>query len=275
MTTTPARRPRALALAAAVALGALLTLPAGATGPDAAGPQVSGEQVVDVPPTESCTVDLAKDVSFRNTAYSDGKGTSPDVPFYGTYDPTCGTGPWAKVVVTLTASVDGGTQFDRIGDVMVNGIELLHFTTPEGEDGVTTWTSTRDVTAEAAGLTVSGPSYVQIGNQTDGTYTGIFHASASLTFYRATAAYPAPRQADQVLGVVPRGVNDMAAVWQPADRPGRSLVLPVNTTNLTAQVFTSGHGSCEEDWWAGSAVARPPAWHPAGAGVGVGRATMC
>jgi hypothetical protein len=200
-------------------------------------------------------VTLAKDVSFRNTAYANGRGSAPDVPFYGTYRPTCGRGPWAKVVVTLKASVDGGTQFDRIGDVMVNGIELLHLTTPEGEDGLTTWTSTRDVTAEAAGLAVPGSSYVQIGNQTDSTYTGVFHASAFLTFYRATRSHPAPRQAHQVLGIVPRGVNDLASISRPKDRLGRSVVLPVNTTNLTAQVFTSGHGSCEEDWWGGSAVA--------------------
>jgi hypothetical protein len=246
---------RLLAAAAAAALGILLTVPAGATGPDAAGPQVSGEQVVDVPPTPSCTVTLAKDVSFRNTAYSSGQGAAPDVPFYGSYRPTCGRGPWAKVIVTLKASVDGGTQFDRIGDVMVNGIELLHFTTPEGEDGVTTWTSTRDVTPESAGLGVPGPSYVQIGNQTDSTYTGVFHASAFLTFYKATRSHPAPRPAHQVIGLVPRGVNDTASITKPKDRLGSTVVLPVNTTNLTAQVFTSGHGSCEEDWWGGSAVA--------------------
>ena len=255
MTTSSSRRRTVLAVAAAAAVAALLTLPAGATGPDVAGPQVSGEQVVDVPPTASCTVDLAKDVSFRNTAYSDGKGSSPDVPFSGTYTPTCGTGPWAKVVVTLKASVDGGTQFDRIGDVMVNGIELLHFTTPEGESGLTTWTSTRDITAEAAGLDVSGPSYVQIGNQTDSTYTGIFHASAYLTFYKATKAYPAPRAAHDVIGIVPHGVNDLATISQPKGRVQGTFTVPVNTTNLTAQVFTSGHGSCEEDWWAGSAIA--------------------
>jgi hypothetical protein len=58
-----------------------------------------------------------------------------------------------------------------------------------------------------------------------------------------------------VLGLVPRGVNDMASISRPKDRVGSTVLLPVNTTNLTAQVFSSGHGSCEEDWWGGSAVA--------------------
>ena len=101
-------------------------------------PQVHGEMVTGIPSTPSCTDTVVTDFRFHNTAYG------ADAPFTGDYQPTC-PGPWSKVVLTMTSKVKTGTQFDRTGDVLIGGIEMLHFTTPEGEAGETDWTISRDV----------------------------------------------------------------------------------------------------------------------------------
>ncbi|MGZ6826320.1 MAG: peptide-N4-asparagine amidase, partial [Mycobacteriales bacterium] len=199
-------------------------------------PQVHGEMVTGLPSTPACTTTVVKDFRFHNTAYGS------DAPFTGDYVPTC-TGPWSKVVLTMSASVRTGTQFDRIGDVLIGGVELLHLTTAEGEAGETTWSVQRDVTAYSSLLAQRQPVYFIIGNQTDSTYTGDFYGTLSLTFYRGTATVP-----DRVLGLNP-GV-DRGLPTRSKDAPlVSSVTVPTNATALTAEVFASGHGAEEEDWW--------------------------
>lgn len=200
-------------------------------------PQVHGEMVTGVPTGPSCTVTVVKDFRFHDTAYG------ADAPFTGDYVPAC-AGPWAKVVLTMSARVATGTQFDRIGDVLIGGVELLHLTTPEGEAGETDWTVSRDVTAYSSVLTSTQPAYFVIGNQTDATYTGDFFGTLSLTFYRGTpSGVP-----DEVLGLSP-GV-DRGLPTRSAGKPLTSTVtVPHDTTSLVGEVFASGHGAEEEDWW--------------------------
>jgi hypothetical protein len=235
---TLAPRPRR-ALVLAVSLVCLLAGGAAAvTDPlDGPYPQVHGELVTGVPAGPSCTVDVVKGFRFHNTAYG------ADAPFTGDYVPSC-PGPWSKVVLTMSAAVRTGTQFDRIGDVLIGGVELLHLTTPEGESGETDWTVSRDVTPYSAVLRSRQPAYFVIGNQTDATYTGDFFGSLSLTFYGG----PAPSVPDVVLGLndeVQRGLPTRSG-----DQPVTSHVtVPRNTTSLVAEVFASGHGAEEEDWW--------------------------
>ena len=200
-------------------------------------PQVHGELVTGIPSAPSCTVQVVKDFRFHNTAYGS------DLPFTGDYVPAC-PGPWSKVVLTMSAFVRTGTQFDRIGDVLIGGVEMLHLTTPEGESGETDWSISRDVTEYASVLRDRQPAYFIIGNQTDDTYTGDFYGSLSLTFYRGAAA-PTP---DLVVGL--NSAVDRGLPTRSGDQPLTSAVtLPQNTTSLTAEVFASGHGAEEEDWW--------------------------
>jgi hypothetical protein len=199
-------------------------------------PQVHGEAVTGIPSTPSCTTTIVSGFRFHNTAYG------ADAPFTGDYVPTC-VGPWSKVVLTMSAAVKTGTQFDRTGDVLIGGAELLHLTTAEGEAGETDWSIQRDVTEYASLLSTSEPTYFIIGNQTDGTYTGDFYGTLSLTFYAGTAQVP-----DRVIGLNP-GV-DRGLPTRSGDQPLTSAVtVPVNATSLTAEVFASGHGAEEEDWW--------------------------
>jgi hypothetical protein len=204
-------------------------------------PQVHGEAVTRVPATPSCTTTIVTGYRFHNTAYGG------DAPFTGDYVPTC-PGPWSKVVLTMSAAVKTGTQFDRIGDVLIGGAELLHLTTPEGEAGETDWTIQRDVTQYASLLGTAQPTYFIIGNQTDGTYTGDFYGTLSLTFYGVGATAPAATPPDQVVGL--NSAVDRGLPTRSGDKPLTSTVtVPKNTIGLTAEVFASGHGAEEEDWW--------------------------
>ena len=200
-------------------------------------PQVHGEMVTGIPAGKPCTVTVVKDFRFHNTAYGQ------DAPFEGDYVPGC-AGPWAKVVMTMSATVKTGTQFDRIGDVLIGGVTLLHLTTAEGESGETSWSIQRDVTEYSSVLAATQPAYFIIGNQTDGTYTGDFYGTLTFDFYKGTA----PVVADRVIGISP-GVNK-GLPTRSDDKPlTSSVVVPKNTTDLTAEVFASGHGAEEEDWW--------------------------
>jgi hypothetical protein len=200
-------------------------------------PQVHGEMVTGIPVGKPCTVTLAKDFRFHNTAYGQ------DQPFTGDYVPGC-KGPWSKVVMTMASTVKTGTQFDRIGDVLIGGVTMLHLTTAEGESGETSWSIQRDVTGYASVLAKKQPAYFIIGNQTDGTYTGDFYGTLTFDFYKGTT----PVVADQVIGLSP-GV-DKGLPTRSNDKPlTSSVVLPRNATALTAEVFASGHGAEEEDWW--------------------------
>ena len=187
----------------AVVVGALLTLvtaaPAGAlTDPlDGPYPQVHGELVTGLPATPSCTTTIVRDFPFKDTAYG------ADPPFTGDYVPTC-AGPWSRVALTMSARVATGTQFDRIGDVLIGGAEVLHLTSAEGGSGETSWSVQRDVTDVSSLLTSRQPTYFIIGNQTDATYTGIFYGTLSLSFYAAGAGTTALPAADAVVPLSPR-----------------------------------------------------------------------
>lgn len=241
--SNPRRRLVAAVAAALLAVGVTLSGAATAVTDPVNGPypQVHGEMVTGIPSTPSCTDTVVSGYRFHNTAYGS------DAPFTGDYVPTC-AGPWSKVVLTMSANVHTGTQFDRIGDVLIGGVEMLHMTTPEGEAGETDWTIQRDVTAYSSVLTMRQPTYFIIGNQTDSTYTGDFYGTLSLTFYGTDATNPVPAGPDEVLGLnaaVNRGLPTRSG-----DQPVTSAVtIPVNTTTLTAEVFASGHGAEEEDWW--------------------------
>ena len=204
-------------------------------------PQVHGEMVTGLPSTPSCTDTIVSDYRFHNTAYGS------DAPYTGNYVPAC-PGPWSKVVLTMSAQVKTGTQFDRIGDVLIGGVEMLHLTTPEGEAGETDWTIQRDVTAYSSVLGTRQPAYFIIGNQTDSTYTGDFYGTLSLTFYSTDDNSPAAVAPDQVIGL--NTAVDRGLPTRSGDQPVTSdVTLPVNTTTLTAEIFASGHGAEEEDWW--------------------------
>ena len=83
-----------------------------------------------------------------------------------------------------------GVQYDRVGGVWVNGIELLRTTTPEPstiEGDSTSWRIERDVTDYINVLTGNDDivAAISIPNTVNKEYTGVLHVNVSLAFYVA------------------------------------------------------------------------------------------
>ncbi|WP_051740319.1 peptide-N4-asparagine amidase [Kitasatospora sp. MBT66] len=188
------------------------------------------------PDTRSCTVEVMRDQPFRN-----GYGNPPDTPYNTTVTPPADcAGPWSAVVLDLHGQV-AGRQFDRLFTVRVGGVQVLLSSTPEpSKDGIE-WALERDVTRYAP-LFAAGPQpfALDLANVTDDTYTGVFRISASLTFYTASAHWPAARTADRLLTTGPFGLD------RATPSAGTDLTFPPNLERLTAEVYARGGGACEE-----------------------------
>ncbi|WP_395298284.1 peptide-N4-asparagine amidase [Kitasatospora hibisci] len=207
------------------------------------------------PDTRSCTVEVMHDQPFRN-----GYGSPPDTPYTATATPPAAcAGPWSAVVLDLHGQV-AGRQFDRLFTVRVGGVQVLLSSTPEpSKDGIE-WSLERDVTRYAP-LFAAGrqPFEFDLANVTDATYTGVFRISASLTFYTASARWPAARTADRLLTTGAFGLT------QATPSAGRELSFPPNLERLTAEVYARGGGACEEFAYASA----PDEFARADSGAGV------
>jgi hypothetical protein len=220
--------------------------------------QQTAEPPITGPGTASCTVTLMQDKPFRNTAYPPANPAEPDRNFKGSYAPPAGcTGPWSKIVLTVSTRVDG-VQFDRLLDVYVGGALLLSSSTSEpcciGQPGFYVhWTAQRDVSQYAALLAQPQGVSIDLGNVVDATYTGIYVSTATLTFYRTGPTAPAVAAPDWVLGVHSAVDNLQQDGYYVVNRAGevasQAVSFPRNLTALHAELFAQGHGACEEFWW--------------------------
>ncbi|HTA37938.1 MAG TPA: peptide-N4-asparagine amidase, partial [Candidatus Acidoferrales bacterium] len=141
-------------------------------------------------PNESpCTVTLFSGFQFTNFTY----------PTFQYAPPATCPGPWAKVVFEGDFSVNAGRQFDRTGSIWIAGTNIYFGTTAEpSANRGPSWHVERDLTDLSAILTAPSTGEVVLGNVVDSTYTGVITASATLQFYPANAANPAPTVADDV-----------------------------------------------------------------------------
>ncbi|GAA2822176.1 hypothetical protein GCM10010441_53260 [Kitasatospora paracochleata] len=187
------------------------------------------------PDTRSCTVEVMYDQPFRN-----GYGNPADTPYNATLTPPAAcAGPWSMVVLDLHGAV-AGRQFDRLFSARIGGVEVLLSSTPEpSKDGIE-WRVEHDVTRYAPLLGGPQPFSFDLANVVDDTYTGVFTVSASLTFYTASARWPAARTADRVLTTGAFGLT------QAAPASSAELSFPANLERLTAEVYARGGGACEE-----------------------------
>src|SRR5690348_3851835 len=166
-------------------VAALLAVPLGvATPATAAAPSFVETTVADPitalppvsrPPTAHCTV----------TAMRHDFANSYGQPFTGTLAPPADCpGPWTKVVLDWTGSV-AGRQFDRLVNVFVGNTEVFRSSTPEPTPTGITWHVEKDISAFIPLLRDPQPLSVDLGNIVDDTYTGIFHVTMTVTYYRA------------------------------------------------------------------------------------------
>lgn len=171
------------------------------------------------------------------------------VPFTGTFAPPAGCpGPWSMVVMDWNGSV-AGRQFDRLAGVWIGGVEMLRMTTPEPDPSGIRWHVEKDVSQYSPVLLRPQPVVVNLDNIVDGTFTGIFHITLSLTFYATDRAHPA---AAAPSAVVPISTGTQSTGWFTLDtaaaEASATLDLPANLTRARLQVFATSHG-CEEQWF--------------------------
>ncbi|MHB8573591.1 MAG: peptide-N4-asparagine amidase [Candidatus Dormibacteria bacterium] len=216
------------------------------TPPTADQQQRDAVRPIPVPATGSCTETVMVN-DFR--AYYQ--------PFSGAYvPPSACPGPWAQVVMTLSSSV-GGVQFDRALSVFVGGVDLLRGTTSEPccspTGNTVSWSVQRDVTDYQETLLSPQTVTVYLDNIVDSTYTGVYHTTLSFTFYETGDAIGVGAHADQVVGInaMPTVANEGMQLADHSTGLGApvSVTFPRNLERLSADVYASGHGGCEEFWW--------------------------
>lgn len=234
----------------AAAISVVLSVGVGAAtadGPHLTNPtdpqqQYDATMPIPVPSTHSCT-ETVMTHDFQN---------SYGAPFNGAYTPpTDCPGPWSKVVLTLTSTVDG-TQFDRDVYVAIGHAVVLDGTTSEPccTGNATTWTVQRDVTDITPLLTADQPVQVELDNVNDATYTGVYHTIVSLTFYETNSTAPEGAHPDVVLPISSNGGGGpMLGVGTDGQQVGADITFPTDLSRLSAEVFADAHGPCEEFWW--------------------------
>ncbi|SEM28189.1 peptide-N4-asparagine amidase [Streptacidiphilus jiangxiensis] len=194
---------------------------------------------ISAPDTHHCTV-TAMQNDFGNTI------SSP--AWSGTLTPPADcAGPWNKVVLTWSGSVQG-RQYDRLAGVWIGGAEVLRTSTPEPTAQGISWSLQKDVTEFIPLLRQTQPIAVSLGNVVNSTYTGVYHMKLTLTYYQADHRHPAAHTADQV---VPLSASTTDAGWtylNPGQSSSRTVTLPRNLTHVGMEVYARG-GGCDEQWF--------------------------
>ena len=186
------------------------------------------------PTTTPCTVTLFANMQFAD--YSD-KAIS--------YTPGC-TGPWSKVILTADFTVTAGRQFDRTAKLFLGGANIYFGTTAEPRAALApSWHAERDVTDLSVLFTKPEVGVATVQNIVNSTYTGIIYGTATLQFYPANAANPAP--------VVPTAAialtnNATARLNTTTDLQTATLTLPRNIERAYLDVIAQSQ-SDDEFWY--------------------------
>lgn len=197
---------------------------------------VSPEPGVPRPSTTPCAVSL-----FSNLQFAD----------YGTktisYTPSAScAGPWAKVVLTADFTVTAGVQYDRTAKFFLGRANIYFGSTAEPRSSLSpSWHIERDLTDYSALFTQAQTGIASIQNIVNSTYTGVIYASATLLFYPADAANPAPVVPTSVLSLAQ---NTTTRVNSTTDQQSATLTLPRNITRAYLDVISQSQSS-DEFWY--------------------------
>ncbi|KAH9443464.1 hypothetical protein Pst134EA_032654 [Puccinia striiformis f. sp. tritici] len=167
----------------------------------------------------------------------------------------CGrAGSWASVIFNLTAT-SVGTQYDRLGMLYLNDIEVWRTSTAEPTKEGIIWTYTPLLSRPA---TFS----LDIGNTVDPLLdlTGNFEVTLSAKFYPPTPEFPASKKADRIINMGRGTGNNMTSF----------LSFPRNVATAYLDLFPSGSGK-EEFWYTNVPDAYAPQLDPANTGAATGK----
>ncbi|HEV3090931.1 MAG TPA: peptide-N4-asparagine amidase [Candidatus Cybelea sp.] len=200
---------------------------------------VTADMPVARPDTTPCSVTLFRNFNFKNFSNK----TFTYAP------PASCPGPWAKVVFNLDLRVTKGTQYDRTGIIWVDGAVIYFGTTAEPSSALSPhWHVERDVTDLSALFKKGSQGQVELWNcYCPPTYNGYQHGTAWLQFYPANTKYPAPRVADDVLGV-PYSPPLGGVATIPQSSMSLSTTLPHNIVRAYLDLYLQSQ-SKEEQWF--------------------------
>jgi hypothetical protein len=197
---------------------------------------VTAEPPVTRPHTHSCTRTLA-DAFPSNTA------TGAPQNFSGTLAPPSDcAGPWSKVVLDWTTSVQGN-QYDRSGSLDIGSTMVYFGTTYEPDPAGNTYHFAKDLTEYSSLLRTAHSYSGGIGNYTNSVDTGVYVQTVTITYYQADRADPAPAEPDAVVGL---GSQDADATQPTVHLTAAGL--PRNITHAYLEVYIKGNG-CDEQWF--------------------------
>ncbi len=211
--------------------------------PTLAAPLVPGsgneaviEPAVQHPDETPCVVPLVTKATFGANA----------VPFTFTPPAAC-PGPWAKVILGMSISLNTGVQYDRSGQLFLGGVPIWFGTTAEPRATLAPyWSFTKDVTDYTALYASSQTGFLQIANYQSSVYTSTITASATLSFYPATKSAPAPVTADVVVPFSTAG--GLTTLNNGTDQLAATLTLPKNILRATLDLYLQGQ-SADEFWY--------------------------
>lgn len=195
----------------------------------------SADPPVRHPKTTPCTVQLYSNFMFADFT-----------PKTFQYTPTC-AGPWAKVILVATFSINAGRQFDRTANIWLGNTNIYFGTTAEPSHNVSrVWTIQRDITDYSALLTTAQTGTIHLDNLVNSTYTSILQGDASLQFYPPGEDDRVRVTADQVLPLNPS--PDTATLNTTADQLGATFTLPTNIERAYLDVFAQSQSN-DEFWY--------------------------
>jgi hypothetical protein len=211
----------------------------------ASGPQlevnsqnpVTAEPPVGRPPTHSCTETLA--THFLSNDANTGAAQN----FTGTLSPPAGcAGPWNKVVLDWTTSVQG-RQYDRSGSLDIGTTQVWFGTTYEPDPAGITYHFAKDITEYSSLLHGAQPFTGGIVNYTSSVYTGNYDQTVTITYYQADRTHPAPAEPNTVLGLGSPNLDPSTPVAHLT-----ATGLPRNIDRAYLEVYIKGNG-CDEQWF--------------------------
>ncbi|KAI9608184.1 hypothetical protein KEM48_003452 [Puccinia striiformis f. sp. tritici PST-130] len=188
--------------------------------------------------------------------------TSWGKPANTSYSPPrgCGrAGSWASVIFNLTAT-SVGTQYDRLGMLYLNDIEVWRTSTAEPTKEGIIWTVTRDMSKYTPLLSRPATFSLDIGNTVDPLLdlTGNFEVTLSAKFYPPTPEFPASKKADRIINMGRGTGNNMTSF----------LSFPRNVATAYLDLFASGSGKEE---YTNVPDAYTPQLDPANTGAATGK----
>ena len=198
---------------------------------------VTAEPPVSRPPTHSCTETLATNFLSNNAT------TGAAQNFSGTLTPPADcAGPWNKVVLDWTTSVQG-RQYDRSGSLDIGTTQVWFGTTYEPDPAGITYHFAKDITEYSSLLHGAQPFTGGIVNYTSSVYTGNYDQTVTITYYQATLRYPAPAEPNTVVGLGSPNLDPHTPVAHLS-----AAGLPRNIDRAYLEVYIKGNG-CDEQWF--------------------------